>query len=82
MTANSVKSGDAPADRSEVVDKEVEMFQAMADSQKKVMPMIGKEGKTAEDIQKEICQAMTKAIFETRPAPEIAGGHRAVNIAT
>lgn len=70
MLADSVKLGDTPADLSQAVDKAVRMFQAMADAHKKVMPMIGKEGKTAEDINNEIGQAMMKALFETEPTPK------------
>lgn len=69
MLADSVKLGDTPPDLNQAVDKAVKMFHAMADAQKKVMPMIGKEGKTAEDINQEIAQAMLKAFFENMPAP-------------
>lgn len=70
MLGDSVKLGDNPADLDKSVDKAVKMDQALAAAQKKVMPMIGKEGKTAEDIKKEIGQAMMKAMFENMPAPE------------
>ena len=65
-----VKLGDTPADLNNAVEEAVKMFQAMAAAQKKVMPMIGKEGKKAEDIQNEIGQAMMNAMLENMPDPE------------
>ena len=70
MITDSVKLGGKPADLNQAFDKEVKMFQAMADAQKKVMPMIGKEGKTAEDINEFVGAAMIKAVFGNMPAPE------------
>jgi hypothetical protein len=69
MIPNAVKRGDPPADVSEAVDKEVRMFQLMADGQKKVMPMIGKEGKTAEDIKEIIGALVMKAFLENKATP-------------
>jgi hypothetical protein len=67
MLADLVKLGDTPADLNNAVEEAVKMFQAMADAQRKVIPLIGKEGKTAEDIQNEIGQAMMKAMLENMP---------------
>ncbi len=70
MLAEMVKLGNTPADLNNAVEEAVKMFQSMADAQKKVIPLIGKEGKTAEDIQNEIGQAMMKAMLENMPALE------------
>jgi len=69
MTAGAVKGGATPEEASQNIDKAVKMFQAMAEAHKKVMPMIGKDGKTAEDIKKEIGAAMMKAMFGNMPKP-------------
>ena len=69
MLDDSLKVGDTPADVAKNVDKAVKTFQAMIKAHKDVMPEIGKEGKTVEDVKKQLGQAMMKAMFSNMPAP-------------
>ncbi len=69
MMSDMVKAGTTAAETSQNVDKGVKMLQAMAEAHEKIMPMIGKDGKTAEDIKKEIGAAMMKALFSSMPMP-------------
>ena len=70
MLAEMVKLGDTPADLNNAHQESIKMFQSMTDAHKKVMPMIGKEGKTAEEIHAAMGQAMMKAMLENMPALE------------
>ena len=70
MIADSVKLGGKPAGLNQDGDKAIKMFQAMADAHNEVMPMIGKDGKTAADINQYIGQAVLKAFFASMVMPE------------